>query len=77
MVQIDDDINRLPLLQTSARQIPGAVHYTIQRFQKPAQELQEERGVLQYQYSKINAAENYLELRFCLTGNMYCKHATG
>lgn len=69
-----DDIttNTLPL-QSTARQIPGTVHYTIQRFQKPAQELLEERGVLQYQYSKTTPAENYLELRFCLTGNMYCK----
>jgi hypothetical protein len=63
------------LLQTTARQIPGAVHYTIQRFQKPEQELMEERGVLQYQYSKTSAAEKYLELRFCLSGNMYCRHA--
>jgi AraC-like DNA-binding protein len=63
------------LLQTTARQIPGAVHYTIQRFQKPAQELLEDRGVLQYQYSKTSASEKYLELRFCLSGNMYCRHA--
>jgi len=35
----------------------------------------EERGVLQYQYNKSTSDENYLELRFCLAGNMYCKHA--
>jgi AraC-like DNA-binding protein len=75
MVAISDDINNTQLLQTTARQIPGTVHYTIQRFQKPAQELFEERGILQYQYSKTDPAENYLELRFCLSGNMYCKHA--
>jgi AraC family transcriptional regulator len=70
-----DDINGTLLLHNMARQIPGTVHYTIQRFQKPEQELLEERGVLQYQYSKSTSAENYLELRFCITGNMYCRHA--
>ncbi|HUQ96138.1 MAG TPA: AraC family transcriptional regulator [Chitinophagaceae bacterium] len=63
------------LLLHSTRQIPGAVQYTIERFQKPIQELQEERGMLHYQYSKSAGAENYLELRFCLAGNMYCKQA--
>jgi AraC-like DNA-binding protein len=68
-----EEINSTLLLQTTARQIPGTVHYTIQRFQKPAQELLEERGVLQYHYSKTNADDNCLELRFCIAGNMYCK----
>jgi AraC family transcriptional regulator len=75
MQATSEDINGTLLLHTMVRQIPGTVHYTIQRFQKPAQELLEERGVLQYQYSKSASSENYLELRFCLTGNMYCKHA--
>jgi AraC family transcriptional regulator len=75
MAATPDDISNALLLQATARQIPGTVHYTIQRFQKPAQELLEERGVLQYQYSKTTPGENYLELRFCLSGNMYCRHA--
>jgi AraC family transcriptional regulator len=75
MQQIDSDINSNLLLQTTARQIPGTVHYTMQRFQKPVQELVEERGALHYQYNKTTPEENYLELRFCLTGNMYCKQA--
>lgn len=70
-----DDINGTLLLHHTARQIPGAVHYTIQRFQKPAQELLEERGALQYHYNQTTPADNYLELRFCLSGNMYCRHA--
>ena len=75
MLPSSDDITGNLLLQTTTRQIPGTVHYTIQRFQKPAQEILEERGVLQYQYNKLTSEENYLELRFCLAGNMYCKHA--
>ena len=75
MVTTTDEINGTLLLQHTARQIPGTVHYTIQRFQKPAQELLEDRGVLQYQYHKTTATENYLELRFCIAGNMYCKQS--
>lgn len=72
MVLIDDNISNTQLLQTTARQIPGAVHYTIQRFQKPVQVLLEDKGVLKYEYQSAAAKENFLELRFCLTGNMYC-----
>ena len=76
MVLTGDDISGNLLLQTTARQIPGTVHYTIQRYQRPVQEILEERGVLQYQYTKNAPEQNYLELRFCLSGNMYCSHAT-
>ena len=76
MLPPTDDLNSTLLLQSTARQIPGTVHYTIQRFQKPTLELVEERGALQYHYSKTTPSENYLELRFCVNGNMYCKHAT-
>lgn len=75
MVLIGEDITNTQLLQTTARHIPGAVHYTIQRFQKGTHEITEERGALHYQYNKTTPGENYLELRFCLSGNMYCKHA--
>src|SRR6476659_8768662 len=68
-----DDINSNLLLQTNARQIPGTVHFTMQRFQKPTQDLIEERGALHYYYNKTSSSENYLELRFCLAGNMYCR----
>jgi AraC family transcriptional regulator len=75
MQATSDDINSNLLLQTTARQIPGTVLYSIQRFQKSTQELVEDKGALHYQYTKTTPAENYLELRFCLTGNMYCRHA--
>lgn len=33
----------------------------------------EDTGVLQYHYEKNNKSEHYLELRFCLNGNVYCR----
>lgn len=60
------------LLQETARQIPGMVNYTIQRFSKPAAQLSEDMGALHYHYTSSGSADNFLELRFCLTGNMYC-----
>ena len=75
MLSNNDDINGTLLLQTTARQIPGTVHYTIQRFQKFEFDLTEERGVLHYQYNKKEPEAACLELRFCLSGDMYCRHA--
>lgn len=63
--------NNAPLHETS-RQIRDMVHYTIQRFSKPATQLVEDMGALHYHYTAAGAAGNYLELRFCLTGNLYC-----
>jgi len=60
------------LLQETARQIPGMVNYTIQRFSRPATQLSEDMGALHYHYKSAGSADNFLELRFCIAGNMYC-----
>ena len=60
------------LLQETARQIPGMVNYTIQRFSRPATQMSEDVGALHYHYTSDGSADNFLELRFCVTGNMYC-----
>ena len=64
--------NNTQLIQETARQIPGTVNYTIQRYSKPATQLVEDMGALHYHYKGKASADNFLELRFCLTGNMYC-----
>lgn len=69
MLAIADNTN---LLLETARQIPDMVNYTIQRFSKPATQLVEDMGALHYHYTSSGSADNFLELRFCLTGNMYC-----
>lgn len=61
------------VLFEASRSIPGSVHYTMKRFAKPAGWSGNEKGQLKYHYDDINPAKNYLELRFCLIGNMYCK----
>jgi AraC family transcriptional regulator len=60
------------VLQEKERQIPGSVQYQIKRYQKHPQWNIEDTGMMVYHYKKEDPAQNYLELRFCLTGNTYC-----
>jgi AraC-like DNA-binding protein len=57
----------------ATRLIPGSVHYSIKRFAKPATWMGDEKAVLRYHYEPTSPEKNYLELRFCLVGNMYCR----
>jgi len=57
----------------ASRHIPGSVHYSIKRFAKPDNWMGDEKAVLRYHYESADSAKNYLELRFCLIGNMYCR----
>ncbi len=61
-----------PLLQVD-RLVPGSVKYSISRFRKNPSWEMEDTGVLVYHYEKNNPEANYLELRFCVTGNVYCR----
>ncbi len=69
--------NELTVLQDIDRAVPGSVHYTIKRYRKEPQWNMEDVGMLVYHYAKNNPDEHYLELNFCITGNVYCheKHA--
>lgn len=64
---------QLPLLQEKERQIPGSVQYTIKRYRRHPQWSIEDTGMIVYQYKKNDSRENHLELRFCISGNVYCK----
>ncbi len=55
------------------RTVPGSVKYGITRYKKHDQWNIEDTGVLVYNYVKNNPEENYLELRFCVSGNVYCR----
>ncbi len=66
--------NELRVLFEKEQQIPGSVQYVINRYRKHPQRNFEESGMLVYHFKKDEPAENYLELRFCLAGNIYCKH---
>jgi AraC family transcriptional regulator len=60
------------LLQVD-KQIPGSVHYAINRYKKNTAWNIDDTGILVYHYSKNNPGENRLELKFCVSGNVYCK----
>jgi AraC-like DNA-binding protein len=63
----------MELLQDVERQVPGSVTYNIKRYLKRPQWSMEDTGVLVYHYEKNNPEANYLELKFCVTGNVYCR----
>lgn len=65
--------NELDVLQDIDRAVPGSVHYTIKRYKKDAAWSMDDTGMLVYHYEKNNDQANYLELRFCITGNVYCR----
>lgn len=65
--------NQLVLLQDKTQQIPGSVQYTIQRFRREQDWQVEDRGMLVYHYEKKDPENRYLELRFCVSGNVYCQ----
>ena len=68
--------NELALVQEREQQIPGSVQYFIKRYQKHSQRNFDEAGMMIYHYKKNELKENYLELRFCIAGNVYCKEST-
>ena len=65
--------NELTVLQDIDRIVPGSVHYSIQRYRREAQWNMEDTGMLVYHYEKNNPDAHYLELKFCVTGNVYCR----
>ena len=65
--------NELDVLQDIDRAVPGSVHYAIKRYKKEPDWSMEDTGMLVYHYEKNNPGANYLELKFCITGNVYCR----
>ena len=65
--------NQMELLQVREQQIPGSVQYVINRYRKHRQWNMDDTGMIIYNYRKDEPRENFLELRFCVSGNVYCK----
>jgi AraC-like DNA-binding protein len=70
---IDASSSAQQMVYEAGQQIPGSVQYAIKRFIKPEDWMSEDLGMLRYEYNKDEIQNNYLELRFCITGNMYCR----
>ncbi len=66
-------IDDMRLLQEKEMAAPGAVQYSIRRLRRPQATPLDDTGVLVYHYEKSNREESYLELRFCISGNAYCR----
>ena len=64
---------QLELLQEKEQQIPGSVLYVINRYRKHPQWSMDDTAMMVYHFKKEEPKENYLELRFCVSGNVYCK----
>ena len=60
-------------LHEADRHVPGSVDYSIRRYRRLTQWHADDTGMLVYHYNKNNSSENYLELRFCVSGNVYCR----
>ena len=69
--------NELRLVYEKEQQIPGSVQYLIKRYQRNPQWNMEDTGMMVYHYKKADARDNYLELKFCIIGNVYCNHQGG
>jgi AraC-like DNA-binding protein len=61
------------LLYDRVQQIPGSIQYSIKRYRKQPHWDLEDMGMLVYHYEKSATGGRYLELHYCLSGNVYCK----
>ena len=65
---------QLSLLHEREQQVPGTVYYAIRRYRRNLQWNMEDTGMLVYHYEKDSVRDSYLELKFCISGNVYCRH---
>lgn len=61
------------LVQDITRSVPGSVNYSIRRYLKPKKWNGKDTGVLVYHVEENDPASNSLELKFCVSGNVYCR----
>jgi AraC-like DNA-binding protein len=67
--------DQLILLHDEREQsVPGTVQYQIKRYRRNIQWNTEDMGMLVYHFEKDNGRDSFLELKFCISGNVYCRH---
>lgn len=72
--QIQD---QMELMMEKDQQMPGSVQYTVRRYRRQSPRIFEDTGMMIYHFQKEESSQNFLELRFCITGNSYCKAGQG
>ncbi|MBX3240715.1 MAG: helix-turn-helix transcriptional regulator [Chitinophagaceae bacterium] len=70
-------VEELDLLQEKDRQTPGSVQYSIKRYRKFPHWNAEDTAMMTYHYKDRENAGGCLELKFCITGNIYCNSKSG
>ncbi len=70
--QITIDAN-IDLLYQREQNIPGSIEYSIKRYYAHHPIALEDTGMMVYHYHVNQPQKNYLELRYCCTGNRYCE----
>ncbi|HMR90853.1 MAG TPA: AraC family transcriptional regulator [Chitinophagaceae bacterium] len=68
---------QMHLLYEKEQQAPGTFQYMIKRYQRNRQWNMDDTGMMVYHFSRESQKEHYLELKFCISGNMYCRHKNG
>ncbi len=68
----DSNAAGLELVVEKDQSIPAAVQYNIRRYNKAPELRFENTGLLIYTFNSNKERENYLQLKFCVAGNMYC-----
>jgi AraC-like DNA-binding protein len=63
----------MDLLHSKEQRIPGSIQYSIKRYYAQNFTSSEDTGMMVYHYQPNTADNNYLELRYCITGNRYCQ----
>jgi len=64
---------QMSLLHEKERLIPGSVQYNVKRYHRHSQWSVDDTGMMVYHYARTSPKDNYLELKFCLSGNAYCR----
>jgi len=62
----------MSVLYQKEQDIPGSIQYSIRRYYAHHAWVAEDTGMMVYHFNENKPRENYLELRFCTTGNRYC-----
>lgn len=62
----------LDVVYNKQQHIPGSIQYNITRYYAQHPWVAEDTGMMVYHYNEKNPNDNYLELRYCTTGNKFC-----
>ncbi len=63
----------MTLLHQKEQKIPGSIQYSIRRYYAQHPWVADDTGMMVYHYNPSKPKDNYLEIRYCTTGNRYCE----